>query len=120
MNAQEFCYWLQGYAELAGERPTEAQWATIREHLKLVFTKVTGHEGMDDILDQMRRHMPDAPRLPTGPICSSGHDSNGITLVPYRYVPDQSATFAVISTSEGRTSVFDAYGWRDLTDKAAN
>src|SRR5690606_2925322 len=41
MTPQEFCYWLQGYSELGGERPTEEQWAQIKEHLKLVFTKVT-------------------------------------------------------------------------------
>lgn len=58
MTAQEFCYWLQGYAELGGERPTEAQWAQIKEHLKLVFTKVTpgvaGEETLEGGLHRIR------------------------------------------------------------------
>lgn len=42
MNAQEFCYWLQGRAELLPDQPpTEAEWKMIREHLALVFVKVT-------------------------------------------------------------------------------
>lgn len=41
MTPQEFCYWLQGHVELGGKRPTDAQWKMIREHLALVFKKVT-------------------------------------------------------------------------------
>lgn len=41
MDASAFCYWLNGYVELHGEPPTPDQWATIKEHLALVFTKVT-------------------------------------------------------------------------------
>lgn len=41
-DPRAFAYWLQGYTEICGERPTEAQWAMIKEHLQLVFTKVTG------------------------------------------------------------------------------
>lgn len=42
MTEREFCYWLNGFAELSGEAPpTKAQWKSIREHLALVFTKVT-------------------------------------------------------------------------------
>jgi hypothetical protein len=41
MTAEHFCHWLQGFAELNGKQPTEAQWASIKEHLNLVFTKVT-------------------------------------------------------------------------------
>lgn len=41
MNAQEFCYWLQGFCELKPDGdvapPTEAQWAMIRQHLQYVF-----------------------------------------------------------------------------------
>jgi hypothetical protein len=42
MNAQDFCYWLHGFTELTrGQTPDPAQWKAIREHLDLVFKKVT-------------------------------------------------------------------------------
>lgn len=42
MTAEQFAYWMQGFAELTGdEPPTPAQWKSIREHLQTVFTKVT-------------------------------------------------------------------------------
>lgn len=36
-----FVYWLQGFIELNGKAPTQEQWNSIVEHLKLVFDKVT-------------------------------------------------------------------------------
>ena len=41
MTSEQFTYWLQGYVELNGTAPTEAQWASIKEHLQLVFKKET-------------------------------------------------------------------------------
>lgn len=42
MEAQQFCYWLQGFAELNnGVPPNEMQWKAIRDHLALVFEKKT-------------------------------------------------------------------------------
>ena len=41
MDANSFAMWLNGYVELGGERPSEAQWQMIKEHLSLVFKKVT-------------------------------------------------------------------------------
>lgn len=41
MESRDFTYWLQGYAELCGDKPDEKQWAMIKEHLGLVFEKVT-------------------------------------------------------------------------------
>jgi hypothetical protein len=42
MNAQDFCYWLHGFTELTrGQTPDPDQWKAIREHLDLVFKKVT-------------------------------------------------------------------------------
>lgn len=41
MTSEQFVYWLQGYAELSGERPTAEQWQSIKEHLGLVLNKVT-------------------------------------------------------------------------------
>jgi hypothetical protein len=46
MDALQFAYWLQGFAELSGdEPPTPAQWKSMREHLALVFQKVTPPVG---------------------------------------------------------------------------
>lgn len=42
MDAQQFAYWLQGFAELSGDNlPTPGQWKSIREHLATCFVKVT-------------------------------------------------------------------------------
>lgn len=41
MDAQQFAYWLQGFAELNEAPPTPEQWKSIREHLATVFVKVT-------------------------------------------------------------------------------
>ena len=42
MNAQDFCFWLHGFTELTrGQTPDPAQWKAIKEHLDLVFKKVT-------------------------------------------------------------------------------
>lgn len=41
MSPDEFCRWLQGFAELNEAKPTDAQWKSIREHLQTVFVKVT-------------------------------------------------------------------------------
>lgn len=41
MDAVNFCYWLQGFAEVHQLPPTTKQWDAIKEHLNLVFNKVT-------------------------------------------------------------------------------
>ena len=41
MDPLQFCYWLQGFAEINGDSPNEAQWKAIRDHLNLVFVKKT-------------------------------------------------------------------------------
>jgi hypothetical protein len=48
MTSEQFCYWLQGYFELnVGKLPDlgRLQAATIRDHLNLVFNKVTPKAG---------------------------------------------------------------------------
>lgn len=40
MTADQFAYWLQGFAELNGESPSAEQWQVIRDHLAPVFNKV--------------------------------------------------------------------------------
>lgn len=41
MTPEQFCYWLQGYAELSDSPPDIVQWESINAHLKEVFKKVT-------------------------------------------------------------------------------
>lgn len=41
MSPENFCYWLQGRAELVAGAPSEAEWDSIVAHLALVFKKVT-------------------------------------------------------------------------------
>jgi hypothetical protein len=41
MSPEQFCYWLQGFAELTDDAPTSMQWSQIKDHLDLVFNKVT-------------------------------------------------------------------------------
>ncbi len=41
MNESQFVWWLHGFVELHGEPPTAQQWEIVKEHLALVFTKVT-------------------------------------------------------------------------------
>jgi hypothetical protein len=45
MTPEQFAYWLQGYVELIGNRPSEARWKAIKEHLATVFVKVTPEVG---------------------------------------------------------------------------
>ena len=46
MTQDQFVYWLQGFVELTEvEQPSKAQWAAIKAHLQLVFTKVTPDLG---------------------------------------------------------------------------
>lgn len=46
MSEREFCYWLQGYLELTPDAaPTPDQMKAIRDHLALVFRKVTPPVG---------------------------------------------------------------------------
>lgn len=41
MTPEQFAYWLQGFAELNPQAPNAEQWQSIRDHLQLVFKKVT-------------------------------------------------------------------------------
>jgi len=41
MTPEQFTYWLQGFVELNKTIPTEEQWKSIKDHLSVVFTKVT-------------------------------------------------------------------------------
>jgi hypothetical protein len=42
MTPEQFCYWLQGRAEMQPNNPPSAEeWKMVREHLQLVFRKET-------------------------------------------------------------------------------
>ena len=44
MDPLQFCYWLQGFAELnSGVVPNEIQWKSIQYHLNKVFEKKAMH-----------------------------------------------------------------------------
>lgn len=49
MTAEQFTYWLQGYAELNDAPPSEQQWQAIRDHLALVFNKVTPQRVLEGL-----------------------------------------------------------------------
>jgi len=67
MSTYEFAYWLQGYVEINGQLPSEGEWQIIKDHLQLVFTKVTP----DRLLGPMVYRPPTMPSdisLPYKPI----------------------------------------------------
>jgi len=41
MEPLQFCYWLQGFAEINDAPPTEKQWKAIQDYLQTVFNKKT-------------------------------------------------------------------------------
>lgn len=52
MTPRDFVYWLQGYVEVAEKNPTPEQWEKIKEHLQLVFTKITSggaRHGVEEV-----------------------------------------------------------------------
>lgn len=58
MTPDQFAYWLQGFTELHGEPPTPEQWQSIKEHLSLVFVKVTAPLGPAVRLDDLPASTP--------------------------------------------------------------
>ena len=72
MNERDFAYWLQGFVEMNPEmkQPTPEQWAQIKDHLKLVFTKVTpnlprlGERPFDSIPPFTPQWVPGGPIYP--------------------------------------------------------
>lgn len=41
MSPNHFLYWLKGYVDIGGGTPNLVQWEIIKDHLQLVFEKVT-------------------------------------------------------------------------------
>lgn len=68
MNAHDFTYWLQGFAELQSEPPTAEQWQAIKDHLALVFTKVTParaapNQWSPNVFEPLRTSSPLMPNI---------------------------------------------------------
>jgi hypothetical protein len=64
MDEKQFCYWLQGFFELSNQcYIDEKQTAQIRNHLKLVFDKIT------QIRDTGYANLYTGPTKPIKPLC---------------------------------------------------
>jgi hypothetical protein len=37
MTSRDFCFWVQGFAEVSEDVPTAKQWQIIKKHLAMVF-----------------------------------------------------------------------------------
>lgn len=59
MTPENFCFWLQGYFEIDGteEGLNKTQAEVIREHLQLVFNKVTTQKPNSQIEELYRKGM---------------------------------------------------------------
>lgn len=56
MTPEQFCYWLQGFAEVADTCPSAFQWKEIQGHLNTVFKKVTPTPDKENIFDGFYPH----------------------------------------------------------------
>lgn len=67
MTAENFVYWLQGYAEISRGAPTEEQWEVIKRHIELVLVKKTGPAAFAapdrKDLERMLRASPAVPQV---------------------------------------------------------
>jgi hypothetical protein len=74
MDAIQFAYWLQGFAEIHGGAPTPAQWEVIKDHLNLVFNKVTPNRNV----------APNQPFAPYPPFPGNHYDPTP-SIIPSPY-----------------------------------
>lgn len=75
MTPEQFAYWLQGYAEIAGTQPTPEQWQIIQDHLKEVFCKKTPDRGMPIVPNPLKE--PNVVTLPYIPPNQPYYDNTG-------------------------------------------
>lgn len=79
MTPEQFCYWMQGFAELHDAPPGREQWTSIREHLATVFHKVTPPAQPLDPkahLDKLHKEAPYNPLNPLDPPLGRWIDPN--------------------------------------------
>ena len=69
MTPEQFCYWLQGFAEIHQDQPNGQEWIIIMDHLSQVFNKQTPDRGktMNDLHRQWQESKPHGPAQ-TGPV----------------------------------------------------
>lgn len=67
MTPEQFCYWLQGFAELNVQPPTTEQWVAVMAHLQTVFRKVTPPLTINELIDRATAARPEP--APTKIIC---------------------------------------------------
>ena len=94
MNERDFVYWLQGFFEISREKSLdESQTKIIKEHLALVFMKITKEKLDDDLKKMIPPYYP--PLTPTSPITPD------TPWKPYEEFPDSKKwpfTWSVISS----------------------
>lgn len=67
MTARDFCYWLQGYFEVAGIKPdtgctlTNPQVAAIQRHLSMVFAHDIDPKAGGADMQEMLSHLHNQP-----------------------------------------------------------
>jgi len=78
MTSEQFTYWLQGFFELTdSNKLSEKQVQMIKDHLQLVFTKITPDYSRKFPDLPIAPYQPIAPSpyqptwFPNGPICSN-------------------------------------------------
>lgn len=68
MTPEQFCYWLQGFAEIHQMQPTGQEWVIIMDHLAKVFDKQTPSRekeyDMADAIKTLKKQTPDFGRWP--------------------------------------------------------
>lgn len=63
MTPEQFCYWLQGRAELMPDTPpSAAEWKMIAEHLATVFKKVTPPKAPDALQEALKKLQDEASK----------------------------------------------------------
>lgn len=70
MTPEQFCYWLQGFAEIHQDQPNGQEWLIIMDHLARVFRKETPDrkKTIDDLKRQYDQSKPyEPPRQYTWP-----------------------------------------------------
>lgn len=65
MTPEQFVYWLQGFAEVHGVAPSEAEWTIIKDHLALVFRKETPKRVVEK--SELERWLEQNPPKPSAP-----------------------------------------------------
>lgn len=70
MTPENFCYWLQGFFEINGAQSLDlAQTQVVKDHLALVFNKVTpkySHGPLNTVCPKLEKYFPHIGFVPIG------------------------------------------------------